>query len=95
MQKIVINCQYGGFNLSDEAINLYAKIKGEDARNIYVYNIERNDLALIQVIEELGIKAFGNYSNLKIIEIPDDVKWEIHEYDGYEHIAEKHRTWRG
>ncbi len=25
--------------------------------------------------------------------IPDDVKWQIEEYDGLEWIAEKHRTW--
>jgi len=27
------------------------------------------------------------------VEIPDDVKWHIHEYDGLEHVAEDHRTW--
>jgi len=30
---------------------------------------------------------------LKIVEIPDDVDWEINEDDGSEWIAEKHRTW--
>jgi hypothetical protein len=28
-----------------------------------------------------------------VIEIPDDVEWIIVDYDGMEHIAEKHRTW--
>ncbi len=31
---------------------------------------------------------------MQIVEIPDDVDWEVMEYDGMEHIAEKHRTWR-
>jgi hypothetical protein len=31
---------------------------------------------------------------LEIVEIPDDVEYTIEEYDGLEHIAEKHRTWR-
>jgi hypothetical protein len=27
------------------------------------------------------------------VDIPDDVKWQIEEYDGNEWIAESHRTW--
>ena len=57
------------------------------------YNMERNDPALIQVIEEMGSAASGQFSELHIVNIPDDVKWEIQEYDGCEHIAEVHRTW--
>ena len=53
----------------------------------------RNDPLLIQVVEELGDKSNGGFANLSIVEIPDDVEWEISEYDGFEHIAEKHRTW--
>jgi len=56
-------------------------------------DIERNDPVLIQVIEELGTEADNRYSELKIVEIPDDVEWQIEEYDGLEWVAEKHRTW--
>jgi len=35
----------------------------------------------------------GEYSELKVVEIPDDVKWQLEEYDGLEWVAEKHRTW--
>ena len=56
-------------------------------------DFERNDPLLIQVVEELGLKDNGMCANLKIVEIPDDVEWEIEEYDGNEHIAESHRTW--
>jgi hypothetical protein len=62
-------------------------------QTFYYKNIERNDPVLVQVVEELGKEANGNYAKLEIIEIPDDVDWEIDEYDGMEHIAEKHRTW--
>jgi hypothetical protein len=48
---------------------------------------------LIEVIEELGDAANGDCAELAIVEIPDDVEWEISEYDGREHVAEKHRTW--
>lgn len=56
-------------------------------------DIDRDDPLLIQVVEEMGDAADGDYATLAIIEIPDDVEWEIDEYDGKEHIAEKHRTW--
>jgi hypothetical protein len=58
-----------------------------------VYDIERNDPALVKVVEQLGDRANGYYSELSVVEIPDDVKWMIQEYDGIEWIAEEHRTW--
>ena len=59
------------------------------------YNIDRADPILIQVIEEIGSKdASGSCAKLQIIEIPDGTDYIIEEYDGNEHIAEKHRTWR-
>ena len=54
---------------------------------------DRTDTDLIEVIEELGEEANGNFADLKIVKIPSDVKWEIEEYDGKEWVAEKHRTW--
>lgn len=54
---------------------------------------ERENPFLIKVVEELGKKANGRYAELKIVEIPDNVEYEISEYDGLEHIAEKHQTW--
>ena len=53
----------------------------------------RTDPRVIGVVEELGKKANGQCADLKIVEVPDDVKWDIEEYDGWEHIAETHRTW--
>jgi len=49
---------------------------------------------VIEIIEELGKDASSDYSELKIVEIPDGIDWEIDEYDGIEWIAEAHRTWR-
>ena len=56
-------------------------------------DIARNDSVLVQVVEELGDVANGEHAELAIVEIPDDVEWEISEYDGSEHVAEKHRVW--
>jgi hypothetical protein len=45
------------------------------------------------VVLELGEAANGRCAELKVVEIPDDVEWQIEEYDGLEWVAEKHRTW--
>ena len=57
------------------------------------YNLRRDDLNLVGVVEILGEKANGWAAELAVVEIPDDVNWYIAEYDGIEHIAERHRTW--
>jgi hypothetical protein len=44
-------------------------------------------------VEQLGNAANGDFAELKVVEIPDDVEWIIQEYDGDEWISEKHRTW--
>ncbi len=55
----------------------------------------RTDPLLIQVIEELGTKAAsGGCADLAIVEIPDGTEYTIEDYDGNEHVAEVHRTWR-
>lgn len=106
--KIVINRCWGGFGLSSEAHKLIAERKGwkhacDDWDNdywyntsnqpIYSYDLDRNDSDLIAVIEQLGDKAGSDYSELKIVNIPDDVDWYISDYDGIEKVHEQHRLW--
>lgn len=78
-------------NLTDEEYE--AEIQKYDNQSIDYYEIERNDPALVQVVEELGKSADGEFARLLIVEIPDDVKWTIEEYNGREWVAEVHRTW--
>jgi hypothetical protein len=61
----------------------------------YEMTQDRADPDLIAVIEEMGDRANSFAADIAIVEIPDDVEWYIHEYDGMEHVAEKHRTWYG
>jgi len=56
-------------------------------------DLARDDPILIKVIKELGPKANGKCAELKIIEIPMGIKWQISEYDGNETIEEKHKSW--
>ena len=58
------------------------------------YNIARDDPTLVKIVEQMGESAGTMYAELKVVEVPDNVKWHICEYDGIEHIAEDHRTWR-
>ena len=55
--------------------------------------IPRDDEKLVQVVEELGAEANGHCAALKVVSIPDDVKWEISTTDGVEYVSEVHRTW--
>lgn len=57
------------------------------------YFKSRTDPLLVEVVETLGREASGHHAELKIIEIPDDIEWTVQEYDGWEWVAEKHRTW--
>lgn len=73
----------------------YETLNREDQDKMYFseYSIKRDDPALVTVVETLGDEADGRCAALKVVEIPEDVEWELMEYDGAEWIAEKHRTW--
>ncbi len=91
--KVVINTCFGGFSLSVAACERYAELKGLDKPPPSYGEFDRADPLLIQVVEELGRAASSGYAGLEIVDIPDDVEWHIHYYDGLEHVAENHRTW--
>lgn len=76
----------------DAAYKAYSKAYSE--HTMYDRSIDRDDPDLVAVVEQLGSKAAsGKCAQLEVVEIPDGIDWEIDEYDGREHIAEKHRTW--
>jgi hypothetical protein len=103
MTKIVINTCFGGFSLSKAAQDVICELKGEDpgewvsGSNFYTmfdtYNLDRSDPDLVAAVNLLGDAAWGDFSQLKVVEIPDSVDWYIEEYDGREWVAERHRTW--
>jgi hypothetical protein len=89
--KVVINACFGEFDLSDAALKRYNELNDYDRKNARI--IDRDDVYLVQVVEELGEKSWGHYAELKIVEVPDDVDWRINGYDGREWVYEVHRTW--
>jgi hypothetical protein len=106
--KIVINRCFGGFGLSTEAHAFIAKRKGwnhacddwdkdywysEPGKAVYENDLLRFDPDLVAAVETLGADANGHYSELKIVDVPDEVDWYIHEYDGLEEVRERHRSW--
>lgn len=92
MYKVVINRCYGGFGLSEEAIEKLNEIYGEDivencGSSLYLKDrIERHDKRLVSVVEALGSKAASDdYAKLRVVEI-DSPMYRIKDYDGMESI---------
>ena len=91
--KIVINSCHGGFGLSDQGVEEYKKRAGITDPNFWYYEIPRNCPHLVAMVEENNQEYKYDYADLKIVDVPDYVEWQIEEYDGLEWVAEKHRTW--
>jgi hypothetical protein len=136
--KVILNKCYGGFGVSQEAYELYAKKKGieiffykfecendkpkyrktntgisifntiftkdfgdyvemsdDNFEKYYLYldKSHRKDPILIEVVEELGKSASGPFAELKVVNIPDDMEYEIDDYDGMETLHQKVEKW--
>jgi hypothetical protein len=90
--KVVVNRCYGGFGLSEAA---YKEIGLEWDGYGYDYSEHEKRTApeLVAVVEKLGEEANGSLAYLEIVDIPDDISWEIHNYDGKETVRECHSSW--
>jgi hypothetical protein len=106
MKKIVINNYFSGLGLSDLAIERYSTLSGIELElndkddkfavgkyKFYAWALDRDDINLVKVVEELGEDVNGKHSNLEILEIPDGVDWAIHDNNGVEFIYDKNRVW--
>lgn len=74
-------------------LEIDAKYKGEARFYGHFSEVDRHDPLLVGAVEALGEAADGECAKLRVVEVPDGVDYEISEYDGNEHVAEKHRTW--
>ena len=75
----------------------YRKWHERDSHYCFVCGLDKKEIRtnpdIIAVIEELGELANTSVSELKIVEVPDDIEWTIGGYDGLETVQEAHRTW--
>jgi hypothetical protein len=62
-------------------------LKDEDAPET------RSHPDLVDVVEKLKADADGDYARLEIVDIPEEIPWELSEYDGIESAEETHRSW--
>ena len=92
--KIVINGRYGGFGLSQAGHYELGRRLGLAEDDFYDSDIKRTNPDLVEMIEENADLYSGDSARLHVVEVPDDVQWHIHDYDGSEHVAENHRTWQ-
>lgn len=81
------NFIYSTHDYGKETLNI------KEEHRIYFDTIDRSLDKLVSIVEEMGEKA-GSYGVfLSVIEIPDNVNWEIEEFDGQERIREVGRIW--
>lgn len=84
--KVLYNGKYGGFSFSDAFVEEFNKRHPE--KKIDRYSNERTDPDVVALVEELGQEKSSGYSAMIYVEeIPDDVEYEIHEYDGLEDVT--------
>ena len=76
-----------------KTITHYYLDEKKDGNQFGEWEIERTDPVLVEVVEQLGDLANSCYSKLKVVEVPDDIKWYIHDYYGNEEVHEEHRKW--
>jgi hypothetical protein len=68
-------------------------MKNWNGITLYLDESHRTDSVLIEVVEELGKEANGEFADLQIVEIPDDMEYEIIDHDGIERLCEVGKTW--
>ncbi len=94
MTDIIINTCYGGFSLSPAGCARVEELGYTPPRpTTQCREIPRDHPALLQAFREMGDALAGAFADLCLVTIPDDINWQIEEYDGKEWIAEEHRTW--
>ena len=92
-KKLVINQKkYGVFGLSEIAKQMYQKRSGQ--RKCLETYLKRDDPILVDIVIELGEKANGEFSSLKVIKIPSGHSWSVKNFEGIETVDETYATWQ-
>jgi hypothetical protein len=95
--EVVINRCFGGFGLSEAAIEEIATIQvgpsnGRRGNRAASNGSDRTHPALVATVKKLGKAANGDYAELAIVSVPRHLKWRISHYDGSESVVIAHPT---
>ena len=96
--ELMVNECYGGFGFSREALDAYAVRKreahqgqpsGQDCSSYYSFQIERHDPIMVQIVKEMGDRAWGVCASITIQTIPAQYirHYVIEEFEGAEQIV--------
>lgn len=94
-------CHANNLFTRDEIKNIswYSKMKSFMDRSIYIDRSNRTNPILIEIVEEYNREVIPEKDSwgthcAKVVEIPDDIEWEIDQPEGCNEIVrEKHRIW--
>lgn len=103
MYKIVINCCFGGFSVSEQGAKwLLANGASPEKVTITINHhgwvtvtcdLERHDPLLVRMVEELGEQANGTNAQLSVHTLETPL-YRVYEYDGAESVEEpRHIVW--
>lgn len=89
MSKVLVNNCYGGFGFSELFIN---HMNAKHPELSFGHSDERTGVFAEEAVAFGLDLASGPFAKLTVEEIPDGVSYDIHEYDGMEHIAHTYVT---
>lgn len=101
VQKIIINRGSSRFKFSQKALQFLHKNKVNGVVKQGKYNLKYNAVTTelrinpfaIKIVEELGRDASGELALLKVVKIPNNVKWHIAQLGNSEYVREDSREW--
>lgn len=81
----------------DEVVKRFLELEGialSPELDLKKIPLNRGDLHLVQAITEFSpIKDDYGHLVWEVVEVPDDARWQIEDYDGCEWISEPHDSW--
>ena len=91
----MINNCYGGFGLSNAAMDEYHK-RCPEKQEVDYFDLDRHDPVMIQIVKEMGTKANRSCSEIELKKIPVQYlqHYSIEEYDGLERVVIHYNTYK-
>jgi len=83
------NACYGGFGLSEAAMEAYRARCPDVDPELSEYAISRHDPVMVEIVKELGEAASDRYAKIRFRRVPVQYKdfYQIREYDGLESVV--------